>query len=413
MKMMTNFSLLKNNTLFRNTFIARTVSLLTIGMLVVALPQQIYSITQDSFHVATVVATEGLAMFIGLLLGGFFSDLYDRKYLILGARLFCGLGFLGLYLNSLLLEPSISAIYFLSAWDGFFGAIGVTAMMAIMPKIVGHENLLQARAISMVFVRLATIISPALGGILIAQFNIGFSYLVATIGTALTIFLLTSLPNLKPNTQAQQPSPLFALGQSIQFLFKNKIVGSTVLIGTVLTFASAIRITFPALAHEVFHVGAFELGLLYCMVPLGATLGALFSAWVENLQSPGKIMLIMCMATFVCFLSIGFIPIYGVVLGILILFGYFMSVANLLQYTIVQNYTPDDYLGRINAIWLAQDAFGDAVTTSTLGLLTKLTSVTNSLHYFGVFTLLFGVFAYLKFDQVQQARLMPVDSKPH
>lgn len=409
MKMMTDFSLLKNNVLFRNTFIARTVSLLTIGMLVVTLPQQVYSLTQDSFHVATVVAIEGFAMFLGLLLGGIFSDRYDRKRLILSARCLCGLGFLGLYLNSLLDTPSLYCIYLLSAWDGFVGAIGVTAMMAIMPKIVGRENLLQARAISMVFVRIATIISPALGGIIIVQFNIATSYLIATLGTIFTVFLLTSLPSLKPDGQIKADSPILALAQSLKFLVQHKIVGSAVLIGTVLTFASAIRVTFPALAQDVFHANAFQLSLLYCMVPLGAMLGALYSAWIETLKTPGKTMLLLCMATFTCFLSIGFIHIYSVVLVLLVFFGYCMSVANLLQYTIVQNYTPDDYLGRINAIWLAQDAFGDAVTTSTLGLLTKLTSVTSGLQYLGIFTLSFGILAYFKFHQVRHAHLHPVD----
>lgn len=405
MSILTDFSLLKENRYFRNTFIARTLSLLTIGMLVVTIPHQIFNLTQDSFHVAAIVAIEGLAMFFGLLLGGICSDRYDRKYLIILARSLCGIGFLGLYLNSILAHPSIYVMYFLSAWDGFFGAIGVTSMMAIMPKIVGRENLLQARAISMVFVRLATIISPAIGGIIIAQFSETLSYLVATIGTVFTILLLLSLPRLPPDGHIADESPLTAMSKSIKFLFENKVVGSTVLIGTVLTFSSAIRITFPALAQNVFHANAFELSLLYSVVPLGATLGALFSGWIEQLETPGRVMLIMSIATFVCFLLISLVPIYSLVLVILTLFGYFMSVANLLQYTIVQGHTPDDYLGRINAVWLAQDASGDTIATSSLGLLTKFTSVTAGIGYFGLITLVFGIVAYMTFDEVHEAGL--------
>ncbi len=90
---LTDFSLLKRNAHFRHVFIARTLSLLTIGMLVVAIPKQVYDITGSSLNVAVAMAFEGIAMFIGLLLGGLLSDRKDRKWLILLARGVCGLGF--------------------------------------------------------------------------------------------------------------------------------------------------------------------------------------------------------------------------------------------------------------------------------------------------------------------------------
>ena len=126
---LTDFGLLKTNQHFRNVFIARTISLLTIGMLIVAIPQQVYQMTQNVFQVAIVTAIEGIAMFIGLLLGGVLSDRYDRKRIILFARVVCGLGFMGLAINAMLGTPSLHVLYFLSAWDGFFGSLGVTKPM--------------------------------------------------------------------------------------------------------------------------------------------------------------------------------------------------------------------------------------------------------------------------------------------
>ncbi|MCG2572179.1 enterobactin transporter EntS [Acinetobacter sp. ME22] len=405
--LITDFSLLKHNRHFRDVFIARTVSLLTIGMLVVAIPQQVFQLTHDSLQVAIAMACEGIAMFVGLLFGGLLADRYDRKRLILLARSLCAFGFMGLAVNAMLTEPHLATIYALSIWDGFFGAIGVTAMMSVMPMIVGRENLLQARAISMVAVRLATVISPAVGGILIASTGVVATFWVATIGTVLTVLLLLNLPSLKPKLDLDRKafSPLKQLWQGIEFLLQHKVVGGTVLIGTVLTFSSAIRITFPALIEDVFHAGAFELGLLYSAVPLGATLGALFSGWVAALQRPGQTMLYACLGTFACFILMGCITQLSFALAILVVFGYLMAVANLLQYTIVQGHTPDEYLGRINAIWLAQDASGDAVATSALGVLGKLTSLTQSLVTFGTVSLLIGLLAVFKFESVQKAPL--------
>ncbi|WP_151962792.1 enterobactin transporter EntS [Acinetobacter oleivorans] len=387
---LTDFSLLKRNAHFRHVFIARTLSLLTIGMLVVAIPKQVYDITGSSLNVAVAMAFEGIAMFIGLLLGGLLSDRKDRKWLILLARGVCGLGFAGLAINAMFEHPSLYAIYFLSAWDGFFGALGVTAMMAIMPVIVGRENIVQARAISMVSVRLATVISPAIGGILIAASGVATVYWVSTVGTLLTVFLLMGLPALKPQHVSNGESPLRQLVQGFKFVFKNKVVGSTILIGTLLSFSSAIRIIFPQMADEIFHGGAFELGLMYTAVPLGSTLGALLSGWTTRLLRPGLVMLYTCLGVFSCMIMIGLSSWLIVTLPILCVFGYLMSIANLLQYSIVQGHTPDEYLGRINSIWLAQDALGDSIATTTLGLLTRFLPISGSILFFGILSFAVG-----------------------
>lgn len=279
-------------------------------------------------------------------------------------------------------------------------------MMSVMPFIVGRENLLQARSVSMVSVRLATVISPALGGILIAGFGDQSSYWVSTIGTLVTVLLLISLPAMKPQGACEtETSPFQQMAEGVKFLFRHKIVGSTVLIGTVLTFSSAIRITFPALIQEVFHGSAFQLGLLYSAVPLGATAAALFSGWVSDLTAPGRTMILACIGTFICFIAVGLLPFYWICLPILVVFGYLMSLANLLQYTIVQGYTPDDYLGRINAIWLAQDASGDTVATAALGVLSKLTAVNTGIVYFGLISLCIGLLFYFKLEQLHNAKL--------
>ncbi|WP_038344077.1 enterobactin transporter EntS [Acinetobacter sp. A47] len=400
---LTDFSLLNMNRHFRNVFIARTVSLLTIGMLIVAIPQQVYQMTQDVFQVAIVTAFEGIAMFIGLLLGGVLSDRYDRKKLILLARFVCGLGFMGLAVNAMLDTPSLYVLYFLSAWDGFFGALGVTAMMAIMPIIVGRENIVQARAISMVAVRLATVISPAIGGVLIAASSVAWAYWIATAGTLFTVLLLLGLPVLKPQTESEDEHPLQQLLQGFKFVFQNKVVGSTILIGTILGFTSAIRILFPQIVDQQFAGGAFELGLMYSAVPLGATLGALLSGWTASLTRPGTVMIYASLAVFACMFLIGLSPWLLLTLVILSVFGYLSAIANLLQYSIVQGHTPDEYLGRINAIWLAQDASSDSVATTILGALTRFLPISSSIFIFSGLSFALGLGFLMSAEKIRDA----------
>lgn len=405
MKWLTDFSLLKTNKNFRHVFWARTLSLLTIGMLVVAIPKQVYDLTGDSLAVAFATACEGIAMFIGLLLGGVLADRYERKGLIVWARSLCGLGFVGLGINAMWSDPSLYVIYSLAAWDGFFGAIGVTAMMSIMPSIVGRENIIQARAISMLSVRLATVISPALGGILIASSSVANVYWISAIGTLMTVLLLLALPQMQPKSNAQNEHPLQQLKQGFEFIFRNKIVGSTILIGTCLGFSSAIRILFPEWNAVQFGGSSTSLGLMYAAVPLGATFAALFSAWAKEIQRPGLVMLYACLGVFSCIIFISMTPWLILCLVWLCTFGYLMSVANLLQYSIVQGHTPDEYLGRINSIWLAQDASGDSIAATGLGVLTRFLPISSSLFCFGMLSLSFGLLCLIKLQGMRRAAI--------
>lgn len=402
-----DLSVLRDNRNFRNVFIARTISLLGLGMLSVAIPMQVYQLTGDSFQVGVAMALEGIGLFVGLLLGGVLADRKDRKTLILFARAVCGLGFLGLAVNAWLPTPSLWVIYALSVWDGFFGALGITALMAAMLFIVGRDKLMQARAVSMVSIRLATVISPALGGVIIAASHVGWAYSIAALGTGLTLLPLLSLPAMKP-TEIEESHPLRALAQGLQFMLSHKIIFSVVLVGTLITLTTAIRVLFPALAETAYGGGAFELGVMYSAVPLGATLGAIISGWANDLAPPGWIMGLVSLAACACLMGLGLNQNFILALVLLAAFGYLVSIASLLQYTLVQVHTPDQYLGRVNALWTAQDASGDSLGSIGIGLLGKFMSSLASIFAlgaiaFGATLVIFGVCKSLRDARLDDA----------
>lgn len=132
--------------------------------------------------------------------------------MILLARGTCGIGFIGLCLNALLPEPSLLAIYLLGLWDGFFASLGVTALLAATPALVGRENLMQAGAITMLTVRLGSVISPMLGGVLLATGGVARNYGLAAAGTFITLLPLLSLPALPPPPQPRRASVEIAAG---------------------------------------------------------------------------------------------------------------------------------------------------------------------------------------------------------
>ncbi|WP_075048935.1 enterobactin transporter EntS, partial [Klebsiella aerogenes] len=197
-------SLLRTHPAFRAVFIARFISILSLGLLGVAIPVQIQMMTHSTWQVGLSVMLTGCSMFIGLMVGGVLADRYERKRLILLARGTCGVGFVGLCLNAMLPEPSLAAIYLLGIWDGFFASLGVTALLAATPALVGRENLMQAGAITMLTVRLGSVISPMIGGLLLATGGVAWNYGLAAAGTFITTLTLLRLPLLPPPPQPRE-----------------------------------------------------------------------------------------------------------------------------------------------------------------------------------------------------------------
>ncbi|MDR3103173.1 MAG: enterobactin transporter EntS [Yokenella regensburgei] len=375
-----NLSLLKTHPAFRAVFIARFISILSLGLLGVAVPVQIQTMTHSTWQVGLSVTLTGGAMFVGLMVGGVLADRYERKKLILLARGTCGIGFLGLWLNALLPDPSLLAVYLLGLWDGFFASLGVTALLAATPTLVGRENLMQAGAITMLTVRLGSVISPMVGGLLLATGGVEWNFLLAALGTFITTLTLLRLPLLPPPPQ-QREHPLKSLLGGIRFLFQSPLIGGIALLGGLLTMASAVRVLYPALA-EGWQMSASQIGLLYAAIPLGAALGALTSGQLAQTSRPGRVMLLTTVASFVAIALFSIMPLWlgGVVC--LALFGWLSAISSLLQYTLIQTQTPEAMLGRINGLWTAQNVTGDAIGAAALGglgaILTPVSAASTS-----------------------------------
>ncbi|MFK8258441.1 enterobactin transporter EntS [Erwinia sp. AnSW2-5] len=376
-----DFSLLKNNAHFRAIFCARMLSVFSLGMLAVGVPIQIQAMTGSTLQVGVAVMLDGIGMFIGLMLGGILADRFDRRKLILFARGTCGIGFAALSLNAFLPEPSLWALYLLAAWDGFFGALGMTALMAVIPLLVGRENLGAAGALSMVTVRLGAILSPAIGGVIIVAGGVGWAFAVAAVGTLATLIPLVRLPSMKPEQQEPE-HPLRALASGVQFVCQQKVVGSVVLLGMLVSIVGAVRILFPALAVS-YHADASAIGLMYSAVPLGAMIGAFTSGWVPGYARPGVLVLISATCAFLAIASLGLYSHFIPALLALVVYGYCNAIASLLQYMLIQHHTPDHLLGRVNSLGTAQDVTGDSVGALGLGVLGKLFTPVISVLSFG------------------------------
>jgi len=69
------------------------------------------------------------------------------------------------------------------------------------------------------------------------------------------------------------------------------------------------------------------------------------SGWVHSIRFPGKSLMLCALTAFAAVAVIGLIPVLPVLLILLVLFGYLGAISSLLQFTLVQDNTPDEALG--------------------------------------------------------------------
>ena len=150
------------------------VSQLGDGFFFVALAWQVYEIS----NVPTAMSLVGLAwtlpLILFVLIGGVFSDRYDRRWLMVGADLLraAAIGLLGILSISGSLEiwHVIVLIAFVGIGDAFFNP----ASTAIVPDLVDEELLPQANALgSLVRPLTGRLIGPAIGGFTVARGGVG------------------------------------------------------------------------------------------------------------------------------------------------------------------------------------------------------------------------------------------------
>ncbi len=370
-------SLLHELPQYRRLLAARALSLLGIGFLLVAVPIQVYAMTGSTLWVAVAGAGDAAGLFLGLMVGGVLADSHDLRKLILLARSICGLGFAALAVNAIVTTPSLVVVLGLAFVDGLFGAIGVSALMALVPRVVGRARIVEAGALGMLVTRIVNIASPALAGVLLALTDVVWAYVIAAVTTAGTVVILRGLTPMPPVPAAPVPAaepderntPFAMLAQAIALLVTRRQILIAFLLGTLLTVCTGIRVLFPALAQDVFGAGDTAVGLLFAMGPIGAALAALLSGWAYDHKAPFRLMTLLCCGALAAFAAIGLSPALAGVMLLLVVFGYLMSTASLLQYGLVQRQTPDAFLGRINSLWLAQDALGDILGALAMGLL--------------------------------------------
>jgi MFS family permease len=393
---------------FRLYQIARFCIVFCTEMQSVAVGWQVYEITKRPLDLGLTGLVQFLPGVLLFLVAGHVTDRFDRRKLL-------SICYMGYALSSALLlvvtlhegalhrSQTVAPIFAILFLVGCVRSFSMPASRALLPQLVPEEQFQSAVAWNSGIFRCATILGPALGGVLYAAFR-GPAPVYATALTAGLVATFTTLRiQLRSQPRARERFSRKTVFVGFHYIWKHKLVLGSISLDLFAVLLGGAVAMLPVYAKEILKTGPWGLGLLRSAPGIGAAVMALLIAYRPIRKRAGATML-WCVAAFGAF-TIVFGLSRSLPLSILSLL--FVCAADMVSVVVrgvlIQIRTPDEMRGRVNAVDMIFIGASNELGEFESGLAAQWLGVVPSVVLGGVGTLLVvGLWAWL-FPELRKA----------
>jgi MFS family permease len=246
----------------------------------VAVAWLVLQLTGSNLAVGAVLAAASVPRAILMLLGGAVSDRFSpRTSMLVG-------GFARALVMGIL--AGLALTHTVQLWHLFVGSflIGIIAAFflpastSMLPRIVPSEQLEAGNAFMTLSRFGATVLGPALGGVLVAVLGAGAALAADAAGYALAGLLVIALPSGHVAANGSGKNALQDIWDGVVHVWNDVPLRTVLAVIAVVNLLGlpGIQVGLPALAYERFALGAVALGGGFAAFGLGAVAGALVAS---------------------------------------------------------------------------------------------------------------------------------------
>lgn len=366
---------------FRLLWISSLIAMMGDFFVFVAMPFLVMNLTEDRAAIGGILAVGGIPRAIFMLFGGVFSDRFSPLPIIKLSRVtFCVMliGMATMILNE---NVDLWMLYAFSALMGIIGAFGMPAQMAILPRLVGFDELAPANALTAGTSQLIGAVAPAAVAILVLYLStgplgeilsgiwpamadlpkradmqgIGLAYAIDATTVFLSMFALWAIRIEKDNEAAKMPAysgAIASIKEGFQYVWEDKSLRAYIIYMALTTFVAMgpQMVGMPVLADDRLD-GMRSYGAMMS----ASAAGAFFGSLIAGVLSPSNRVLGSMMMIFAMFRGLGtwlfaYISTTTEAIVIMAVMGLLMGYISILFMTWIQRRIQLDFMGRVMSL---------------------------------------------------------------
>ena len=327
---------------------ARFLMTIATQMQSVAVGWQVYATTHRALDLGYVGLAEFVPTFLLALVAGAVADRYDRRKIVILTTL--GVGACSLALLFLAhRHAGVGGIYAVLVAFGVARAFTGPASQALLPSLVPKEDFANAVTWMSSLFQVATILGPALGGVLYGAGGASFVYAATAVASIVVAMLLTLVrPSGEPIEVRGASWGTFLAG--IRYVRQHRVLLGCISLDLFAVLFGGATALLPIFASDVLFVGPWGLGLLRSAPAVGAAVMGTVIAHRPLKRHAGLTML-GCVGLFgLATVVFGLSKSFALSLVALVVTGAADMVSVVIRQTLVQLRTPHAMRGRVSAV---------------------------------------------------------------
>jgi MFS family permease len=320
---------------------ARWADMVVIGWLTLELT--------DSPLMVGIVAACKMAGYLAAPFIGVAADRMDRRLLLIVAAA------VSLAVSAIMLLLVVSGwlelwhVIVLALVGSFTWAIDNPTRNALVPDLVGREDLTNAIALNAVALEITVVIGPALGGILIPILGMGGAYALIAGICLVDMVVLLRLKDVRQAVHHVHESPVRSLIGGLRYVWDNHTVLMLLVLAFLLNLLAApYRYAFlPVFARYILDAGAAGYGMLTAMAGFGALVAGLWVVSLGNFRRKGRVLVWSSFAWPVSLLLFAVSTSYYLSLTLVFVAGLTQAIVWTVIATLILSHTAQPMRGRV------------------------------------------------------------------
>jgi MFS family permease len=329
-------------------WLARICSTVSFQMTGVAVGWQMYALTRSTFALGLVGLVQFMPMLLLVLVVGHVADRFSRKTILSICQMVEGVTLALLTFTSYIHRLHPIGIFCAVAAIGGSRAFEAPSTQALVPSLVEEPQVPQAIAWSTSANQTASIVGPALGGLLYA-FGPHVPYGVCACLFWTAAFLSSTIvPKRGMAARAQVTGQSVLAG--IHYIRQHKNILGAISLDLFAVLLGGATALLPAYAHDILHTGPWGLGLLRLAPAVGALTTAIFIAHHPIRNRAGMRMFAAVIVFGLATVGFALSRNIWVSMAILCVLGAADVTSVVVRSSLVQLETPDEMRGRVSAV---------------------------------------------------------------